>query len=188
MSIPVPRSTLDSGLTVIDRVVHFIEFVGIVTMTLGALFLGVLQVVLRYVFNTGIHSIEAFFVLATVTAMLFAGSKAVGDDKHVRVDLITAHVSRPVRAVLNILAHFFALALCGYYLYCGLLYVGFLQTIEAVSIETGLPDWMIFMLVPVSMGMFAIRYVIRIIRAFRDEDIGLDHDSKAVVRRAESMS
>lgn len=188
MSATAPRSTVDLVLTVIDRVFGWIEFVGIVTMTLGGLFLGVLQVVLRYVFNTGIHSVEAFFVLATITAMLFAGSKAVRDDKHVRVDLITAHVGRPVRSALNVIAHLSALALCGYYFYCGLLYVGFLHTIEAVSIETGLPDWMVFMLVPVSMGMFAVRYVIRIIRAFRNEDIGLDHDADEIVRRAESMS
>ncbi|MDH5534509.1 MAG: hypothetical protein OEZ08_02915, partial [Betaproteobacteria bacterium] len=60
-----------------DRTLAHIETGVIVLLSSTALGLGVMQVVLRYVFNTGFPWTEALFVNLTIWAMLFGGSRAV---------------------------------------------------------------------------------------------------------------
>lgn len=158
-------------LSRIDRILSVIETIVIAGFTFAALAIGTMQVFLRYAFNFGFHQSEAFFTLFTIIAMLFAGSRAVRDDKHVRVELLAMIVSAPVRRALAIASHGAALLLCAYFAFCGLLYVQFAHMIETVSPDTGIPDWVTYSLVPVVMGLFALRYVVRIIRALRGEDI-----------------
>jgi TRAP-type C4-dicarboxylate transport system permease small subunit len=158
-------------LSRLDRLLSILESVVIGSLTMIALGLGTMQVVLRYVFNTGFHWSEAAFMLFTVTAMLFAGSRAVRDDKHVRVELLAMALSDRWNQRMNIVSHTASLALCGYFIYCGVLYVLFAHMIDSVSPETGIPDWITYLLVPLTMGLFSVRYIIRIVRAARGEDI-----------------
>jgi TRAP-type C4-dicarboxylate transport system permease small subunit len=72
----------------VDRWLSVIEYWLIGGLTLLALTVGTMQVVLRYAFNSGFTWSEEAFTLCTITAMLFAGSRAVRDDQHVRVELV----------------------------------------------------------------------------------------------------
>lgn len=163
------------ALSRIDRILSAIEFWLIAVFTLAALAIGTLQVFLRYALNFGFPWSEAAFTLCTIIAMLFAGSRAVRDDQHVRVELLAMAVSPPVRRALTLAAHGAALALCAYFAYCGILYVQFTRMIATASPDTGIPDWITYLLVPVVMGLFALRYIIRIVRAWRGEDIDAFH-------------
>lgn len=159
----------------VDQLLAAIEYVCIGGLTLLALALGTMQVVLRYAFNTGFDWSAEAFTLATITAMLFAGSRAVREDKHVRVELASLMASHRVGRILRLLAHLATLLLCAYFAYCGALYVQFTRMIGSVSPDSGTPDYIIYSLVPLTMGMFAIRYVIRIILVLRDEDVESVH-------------
>jgi len=158
------------ALDAIDRLISGAEAVLIVGFTVAALVLGCLQVVLRYAFNTGITWAEAVFVILTVAGMMFAGSRGVRDDKHVRVELIPTLLPRRVTRVLDYISLIVSGALTGFFAYCGLRYVEFLQLIDSVSPATGLPDWIFYLLVPVTMGLFFVRYVLRILHTMRGED------------------
>lgn len=158
-------------LTTIDNVLAVVETVVIATLVIVALALGVTQVILRYVFNSGFSQSEALFVLATIAGMLFAGSRAVRDDKHVSVDLVPLLLPPGPRRMLHLIAHGVTLALTAYFAYCGLVYVQFVHSMDTVSPDTGLPDWLVYSLVPLTMGAFALRYIIRIYRLLHGEDI-----------------
>lgn len=159
----------------IDRWLSVIEYWLIGGLTLIALTVGTMQVVLRYAFNTGFTWSEEAFTLCTITAILFAGSRAVRDDQHVRVELVPLLASPKIGKVLRLTAHTVTLLLCAYYAYAGLLYAQFTYMIGSVSPNSGMPDWIVFSIVPVTLGLFAVRYVIRIIRALRDEDVDIVH-------------
>jgi len=166
-------------LSAVDRSLAAVEYVVIAAATLVALGLGLTQVVLRYGFNTGFPWSEEAFTLATITAMLFAGSRAVREDRHVRVELVFLVVPPRAGRVLRLIAHAATLLLCAYYVYGGLLYVQFTWDIGSVSSESETPDWIVFSLVPLTMSLFVLRYVIRIVRLLRDEDVdvhGLPRD------------
>lgn len=129
-----------------------------------AFLLGVMQVLLRYVFNAGYHWNEAIFVLFTLTAVLVGGSRAVRDGIHARVEVLTEIL--PVKTVhaLNLVALITSALLCGFYTYCGYLYTKFVHSMGLVGMETGIPEAIAFAIVPFAMSMFTIRYVIKMIQ------------------------
>lgn len=153
-----------------DRAISGVETVLIIGFTAAGMLLGVTQVILRYGFNTGLTWAEAVFVILTVAGMMFAGSRGVRDDKHVRVDLVPLLFPHRVTRVFDYISLFVSCALTGYFAYCGARYVVFLESIDSVSPATDMPDWIFYLLVPVTMGLFAIRYVIRILRTMRGEE------------------
>lgn len=167
-------------LNVLDRILSAIEGVVIGTLTLAALVLGVVQVILRYIFGTGFPWAESTFVLLTAAAMLVAGSRAVRDDKHVRVELLPMMAPKPVQTVLQVIAHLAAGALCVFFVYCGVLYTSFSYDMETTVPELEMPEWLIYALVPVTMSAFVLRYVVRLVRALHEEDVPL-HGLGAVV-------
>lgn len=153
----------------VDRALSSLESFLIIVFTTAALALGVTQVVLRYVFNTGLPWAETIFVLLTVAGMMFAGSRAVRDDKHVGVDLVPNLLPPRPRRFASLASLAVSLALCAYFAYCGARYAGFLHMIDSVSPATGIPDWIIYMLVPITLGAFSLRYVMRIVQVLRGE-------------------
>lgn len=146
----------------VDRTLAWVESLVIGTLAIVALGLGTMQVVLRYAFNTGFEWTEAYFVLATVTAMLMAGSRAVRDNAHVRVDVIQMIVPRAAGRVLDLLAHIASLALCAFYVWCGFLFVKFARMMNTASPETGLMDWVVYSIMPSILILFCLRYLLRI--------------------------
>jgi C4-dicarboxylate transporter DctQ subunit len=147
----------------LDRISSNVISATIVILSLTALFIGTMQVVLRYAFNTGFPWSEGIFVMLTVWAMLIAGIRAARQGLHVRVDIGVLLLPPALRRIAEGIAVFASIALSGYFAYCGALYVHFVWSIDATSAEAYLPVWIIYLIVPVSMAGFCIRYLQRIL-------------------------
>ena len=145
----------------LDQALARIENTLIVALSLLALGLGVMQVILRYVFNTGFEWNEALFVLTTITAMLAAGIRAVREDRHISVDIVHEWIPSRISVVLRHLAALSALALCVYLSWCGWQYVGFAKMMGTASPETGFKDWAVYSIMPTALALFSLRYVLR---------------------------
>lgn len=144
----------------LDRILCLVEDVFIVVLTLAALVMATAQVVLRYVFSTGIHWLEAALVTAVIWAMLLGASRAVREGLHPRVDLLAHIVRRPFRVVLNGLALAAALALSIVILSDSVFYAQFLQMINALHPELGINQVYPFLIVPVMATMMTVRYLL----------------------------
>lgn len=153
--------TLDKGLAHLENAV-------IVALTSAALALGVMQVVLRYVFDMGFPWSSELFVMSTIWAMFFGGSRAVRDGVHVRVDLAATILPPRIARIVDLACMLISLALIVFFFYCGLRYVTFVGQMGIKGVETGIPDAVTFGIVPVAMAAFALRYVILIVRAARE--------------------
>ncbi len=153
---------MDRICDAIDRTLAIVETVSIATLAVIGLGLGTMQVVLRYVFNTGFEWTEAYFVLATITAMLMAGSRAVRENAHVRVDVMQMVVPLSAGRMLDLLAHVASFALCAFYVWCGFLFVNFTKVMDTASPETGLKDWLVYSIMPSVLILFCLRYLLRI--------------------------
>jgi C4-dicarboxylate transporter, DctQ subunit len=154
----------------VDMALRWTENFLIATLSLAALALGTMQVVLRYLFNTGFHWNEAAFVLTTVTAMLAAGSRAVRENAHVRVDILATLLPGRISRRLDLLAYVAAFLLCAFYVYCGVLFVQFAWMMGTVAPDTGLADWVVFSIVPLALLMFCLRYLLKIRAALLGRD------------------
>lgn len=155
----------------LDKALAVVEAVGIVVLTLTALAIGVMQVVLRYVFNTGIPWSEGVFITFTIWAMLLAGSRAVRDGVHVRVDVGIRLLPAALRRAAELIALVAPLILCGFFFYTGFLYTHFVYSLGIISQEAQLPDWVVYGCVPVTMAGFVLRYLILIFRWSRGEPL-----------------
>lgn len=166
------KSTADRLADLVDRGLSAIETILIAVLSLAALGLGTMQVVLRYGFNTGFHWTEAAFVLATVTAMLAAGSRAVRESAHVRVDILATILPNAISRWMDLAAYVAAFLLCGFYIYCGYLFVSFARMMNTAAPDTGIKDWIVFSIMPLAMTMFSLRYLLKIRLALlgRDDD------------------
>lgn len=123
-----------------------------------ALAAGVMQVVMRYVFNTGFVWTEVVFVRATVIASLFGASRAVRDGLHVRVDLFLDWLAPGARRAAELLNIAINLVFLGVLLWAAYLYVDFLLMIGTRNIDTGVQEWVFFLIVPIFLAGMIIRY------------------------------
>ncbi len=150
-------------LDLAEHVLSRAESVLLSVLIVVALVLGVMQVVLRYVFNTGFHWNEAIFILVTISAMLIAGARAIRDNKHVKVDILLTTLGGPAERMLRVLANVASFALCAYFAWAGWANVAFLKVIDTAAPDTGLKDWLVYSIMPSVMILFSIRYLLLII-------------------------
>jgi TRAP-type C4-dicarboxylate transport system permease small subunit len=147
----------------LDDILERIENLLVIVMFSVAFLLGVLQVFLRYVFAIGFHWNEAVFVTLTVSAVLIGGSRAVRNGYHARVELIATIMPERVVFGCNLVALVSALLLSAFYSYCGYLYVIFVNSMGITDMDSGIPDAITYSIVPLTMGLFVIRYFIKIV-------------------------
>ena len=173
-------AAIDRILAPLDRTLGIVETAGMAVLTLTALGLGVMQIVLRYVFNTGFAWSEGIFITLTVWAMLLAGSRAVRDCIHVRVDIGIRYLPRRLKRGAELVSLVLPMVLCGYFFYAGFLYTTFVHDLGIVSPEARIPDWMIYGSVPVTMAAFTLRYLLLVVGWFRgEEQPGISPEAKS---------
>lgn len=154
----------------LDDILSAIEVALIVSLTLAGLAMAFVQVVLRYVFNTGVHWLEAGLVTALIWAMLIGAVRAVRQGLHPRVDLVVDMVSPRGRAVLNFLALLATLALIGLFLWDAIFYGSFINMINVLHPELGIKLIYPFLIIPISMGLMAVRYALLAVAFWRQPD------------------
>ena len=151
-----------------------------VVLTLVGLAFAFLQVVLRYVFNTGIHWLEAGLVTALIWAMLIGAVRAVREGYHPRVELLPNLVSPKVRAVLNFAAMTAAFLLAAFFLWDSVFYANFLNMIGATHPELGIKQVYPFLIVPIITALMLVRYALVAWALFSEPD---SHAPDATFRR-----
>jgi TRAP-type C4-dicarboxylate transport system permease small subunit len=142
----------------------------IVVCMLGALGIGTIQVVLRYVFNTGMVWIELTVVTLTILGALVGASRAIVKDVHIRITMLTDQLPFSVQRYFEVAAIVVALIYSVFLAYVGLLYVQFLHMMGTVSAEADIPVWIIYSIVPFCMVLFIYRYFQCLPRAWKAKD------------------
>ncbi len=127
---------------------------------LVAFALAAAQVILRYVFNTGIIWIEPVVVNLTLLGAMMGAARAVGLRTHVRVGILADSLPPRIGRLFHLAAWLASLGYCVFILYASVLFVQFLIDSGVVAVETGLPSWVEFMTTPIAMGFFILRYLL----------------------------
>lgn len=154
----------------LDKALSFVEDLLIVVLTLAGLTMAFLQVILRYVFNTGIHWLEAGLVTALIWAMLIGASRAVREGLHPRVELLPHLASPKIRAVLNVVALLSATVLVLYFFWDAAIYAQFLDRMNALHPELGIKQLYPFLIVPIMTAMMTVRHALMAWALFKDPD------------------
>ena len=165
-SNPVNEMPTHRLVEMIDRFI-LLSGRGMALLSLPLLAIIVVQVILRYVFSSGLIILEELqWHLYAVLAM-FAISFGVAEDIHIRMDLIYTSRSTKTKAWIDLIGMVvFALPLA--LVFCvssfGLVEASY-KVLEGSTSPGGLPyRWVIKSVLPISMGFYALAIFSRIIR------------------------
>jgi len=126
----------------------------LVTMTL----LVFAEVIMRFVFSTGVTWIQEATLYTAAWFVLFGASYGVRIGAHIGVDVVVKLLPEPLRRLAGLLA----IALC--FVYCALFLLGswdYLQLMHMIGIEMediAIPKWMAMMIMPVGFVLLVIRF------------------------------
>jgi len=119
-----------------------------------------LQVVLRYVFNTGIlWSLEAT-VYAFAALVVFGMSYGVRTQSHIAVDLVVSRLPPRAHHVAAILAVAFCLLYCGMMLYGSIVFVDRLAALGNDARDIALPKWVLTAVMPLGFALLTYRFLV----------------------------
>lgn len=140
------------------RFIHKLEE-NIVALLLVAMTLLVFaEVVMRFVFSTGVTWIQEATLYTSAWFVLFGASYGVRIGAHIGVDVVVKLLPEPLRRLAGLLA----IALC--FVYCALFLQGswdYLQLMHMIGIEMediAIPKWMAMMIMPVGFVLLVIRF------------------------------
>lgn len=129
------------------------------TLLAAAACLGLLQIVLRYVFATGFDWVEAYLVMFVIYAALIGASVAVRRGLHVRLEVVVDKLApRPRWAVVlatDVLCLLYTLALWWF----AVQFMIQVSRFGIINLESDLPQWVHSLAGPVGMGLMSLRYL-----------------------------
>lgn len=156
-----------------ERIVGKLEE-GVIAFLLAAMtLLTFTQVVLRYVFNSGL-----FWALEATTYMfgwlvLFGMSYGVKVGSHIGVDVLVKQLSPPVQRAVGVAAGVLCLLYTGIVLYGGIVYIDKMHTLGVEAEDLPIQRWLLLIILPIGFTLLFIRLTQTTWRIFTGSQSGL---------------
>jgi len=175
-----------------QRIDRFIERMGnaIAWLTLGMVLVGVVVVVLRYVFSMGFTWLQELQTYMHAAVFLLGAAYALRNDAHVRLDIFYAKRSPRTRALVNLVGTtLFIIPLCVLILYQSFDYVvNSWKMLEASQHMRGLPAVFILKtfiwLFALTLILQSISHIVRNVMSLRDPHAEAPHRTPHAGRKA----
>jgi C4-dicarboxylate transporter DctQ subunit len=128
-----------------------------------------LQVVLRYVFNTGlIWALEATTYLFA-WLVLFGMSYGVRVGSHIGIDALVKLMGPRGQRIAGLLAALFSIAYCVILLIGSINYIDTMHTMGVEAEDIPVERWLLAIILPVGFGLLGIRFIEAAWRILRGE-------------------
>ena len=139
----------------LDKLEEVFMAVALAFMTL----LTFVQVILRYVFDSGwVWSLEAT-TYTFAWLVLIGMSYCVRERAHIAVDLVTNRLPAGPRRIVMLAAIGLCVAYCGFMIYGGSIFVDRLMMLGNNARDIPLPRWMLTSILPLGFGLLAVRFL-----------------------------
>ncbi|MFH1757902.1 MAG: TRAP transporter small permease [Pseudomonadota bacterium] len=142
----------------IGRRIYLFEKWLVIILLAGIFGITFLQVVLRYVFNTGFSWVPEIAVFAFITATLVGCSTGVVNGVHVGVDVLVKKFSKGAQKFFVLFANFCGMVLYSFICYVCYQFVQYFREMGQVSIVTEIPIWIMIIYMPVAFAFTAFHY------------------------------
>jgi TRAP-type C4-dicarboxylate transport system permease small subunit len=118
---------------------------------------GLTQFVLRNLFHTGVLWLEPFSRYL-VLWIAFAGAlRAVGEERHIRIDILPRLLHGNVEAVISVLTSFAAAAICAVLTKSGISFLAMERDFGTIAFLS-LPTWGALAVIPLGFAAIGIRF------------------------------
>lgn len=128
-------------------------------------------VVLRYIFNTPEPWVEEAARYTIVWGAMLGFSSALRDNHHIQVDMLYEKLPPTMRRAVDIFASSVGVLFCLFYTYYGYSLVVKRFTSGMVSLDIGIPMWLVYLILPISGVMFLMRFIERLVEVLRGKEV-----------------
>lgn len=131
-------------------------------------------VIMRYAFNEPKAWVEEVANYTIVWGALLGVPIALRDNHHIQVDILYDKMPKSIKRLMDIFSGVMGIVFCLFYTYYGYLLVAKRYTSGMVSMDVGIPMWLVYMILPISGVMFLLRFIeklINIIKVKKDDKV-----------------
>lgn len=139
-------------------------------------------VFMRYVMNSPQAWVDEIFKYFVIWGVLIGGSVALRENHHISVDILYEAFPKWLRKVVDIFANLVGISFSLFLAYYGYQLVMAKFVSQQLSIDVGVPLWIVYLILPLSGILLGLRFVERIFGVIKGdqepkEDI---HDSALI--------
>ncbi len=142
------------------RAIRAFERVLLTVLLSAMVALGLLQVLLRNLFQTGWPWAEPLLGIGLLWLTMLGALAATGSGRHIALDALSHALPLKARAVLARVNSVLAAAVCGALTVAAWRYVSFQRELMD-GVLLGLPRWSYTLVLPVAFGLMALRFLAR---------------------------
>ena len=166
---------------------HRVEDAFLALLLTAMVVLAPLQILLRNVFDQGISWADPLIRVLVLWVGLMGAVAAARGDRHISIDAVSRMISAPARARVGLVTSAFTTVVCALLAWHSGRFVLDEYTYGSQAFS-GIPAWILEVVIPVAFGLIAIRYGLRVrqslVSLIRGE---VEEDSAAVEGRNEGM-
>ncbi|WCN37288.1 TRAP transporter small permease [Aneurinibacillus uraniidurans] len=129
-------------------------------------------VIMRYVFNEPKAWVEEVVNYTIVWGALLGVPIALRGNHHIQVDMLYDKLPPAGKRLLDIFSSAMGVLFCIFFTYYGYLLVAKRYTSGMVSMDVGIPMWLVYLILPISGVMFLLRFIERLVQSLmRNSDV-----------------
>jgi C4-dicarboxylate transporter DctQ subunit len=132
-------------------------------------------VTMRYVFDSPRAWIEEVSGYLIVWGALLGVPIALRNNHHIQVDMLYEKLSKAWRRGVDIFANTMGIVFCVFFTYYGYALVVKRYGSGMVSMDVGIPMWIIYLILPIAGFMFLLRFIERLIHVVRGKEVNHDN-------------
>lgn len=134
---------------------------------IALIFYGVLM---RYAFNEPKAWVEEMANYTIVWGALLGVPIALRNNHHIQVDMLYEKMSKPLKKITDIFANAMGILFCLFYTYYGYLLVAKRFSSGMVSMDVGIPMWIVYLILPISGFLFLLRFIDKLIAVLQGKE------------------
>ena len=146
---------------------HRVEDTFLALLLTAMVVLAPLQILLRNVFDQGISWADPLIRVLVLWVGLMGAVAAARGDRHISIDAVSRMVPPRTRTVIGLVTSAFTTVVCALVAWHSGRFVWDEKVYESVAFS-GIPAWMLELVIPVAFALIAIRYMLRTRQALLD--------------------
>lgn len=154
-----------------------IEEVFLVATIVVSVTLLFINVILRYIFNTGIYGADEIALICFIWMSWLGISIGERQKEHIRIDMLSQSLHGLPKKILDITAELITLAILIFLVYYGVKVVGVFVRKGTVTAMYRIQKYWIYLSVPLGSLMMGLRIVGHIVEIIRAKDYGVKKEA-----------
>lgn len=157
-------------MQIVKKVWAFIEEVSAGTFFSVGIALIFYGVIMRYIFNSPQAWVEEVARYSLIWGVFLGFGLALRHNQHIQVDILYDRLKPGMKRALDILATVISILFCIIYTYYGFILVESRFHSGMVSLDVGIPMWIVYLILPISGVLFLLRFIERLVNILAGKD------------------